>query len=277
MGTTAEENGEGGSGEIVRRVEEHSRDAFAAVTLSQGPSLLGTLVGLTIDGSAGALLVAPVTAMVAMFLGRMLGKPEELRATAALEAAALKLQELEHLGYERRRDDFFDAKAGSTSDFFEVAEGVLSAAVEDQEQRKAPLLGRLLANIAQGKDAAGINRADANALVGLVRRLSYRQLCLVALIGQADQRDDGMKFRFYPGPLGKSPKYARSWTPAFTLEELVELETLRLVVMSPGVPADQASIVTPVGLSIALFEQADLWSIPEDDLREVRQSLQASP
>jgi len=63
---------------------------------------------------------------------------------------------------------------------------VLLAARDAGEQRKVPILGRFLANVAFD---SGVSAADAHQLVGLIGRLTYRQLVMLSVFGTKSLRE----------------------------------------------------------------------------------------
>jgi hypothetical protein len=83
-----------------------------------------------------------------------------------------------------RQDCFFSNKINERSAAEEIFEGVLFAAEREYEEKKVKFEGNFFANIVF---YPSIDRASANFLLRLAQRLSYRQLCLMALFVQRDK------------------------------------------------------------------------------------------
>jgi hypothetical protein len=147
----------------------------------------GAAVGLLIAGPVGAVaggLAGPSISHTLQKIGReiskrLLGKREEKRIGAALVFAARKIEANRAAGQPLRTDGFFIEQPDGRSPADEITEGVLMVVQREHEERKLPFYGNLLANLAF---QSGYDRAQANLLVQLAQRLSYQQLCLLALV-----------------------------------------------------------------------------------------------
>jgi hypothetical protein len=82
-----------------------------------------------------------------------------------------------------RADEFFDQDRNDRAAAEELLEGVLQAAADAYEERKVPFLGTLYAAIAFDES---IGRAYANLLIRSARRLSFRQLVVLAVLWEGD-------------------------------------------------------------------------------------------
>ena len=114
---------------------------------------------------------------------------ERDRAARAFKAAIDRIGANLARGDSLRDDGFFDERRSDDpkpSDAEEILEGVLRAAVESAEQRKADRLGELYAYIASN---SAITPGHANYLIALVRRLTYQQLLFLGLFSQDHELD----------------------------------------------------------------------------------------
>jgi hypothetical protein len=233
-----------------------------------GPVTIAAMVEWAVGGGTGIATGAVTEVLSAVFIGRHLSKLEERRVDLVLQSAKKKLETYETLNYPTKAPGFFLDDEGYSSDEAEVFEAVLKAAVDDQEQRKAPLLGFLLASIARGRNASKIERSDANRLISMVRTLSYRQLCLISIVVSDRRANNENRFHIRYDPNGN--EVPLSSLMAFA--ELRDLQTLGYVGISGG-GADAAYLVTVKELASILFDEADLFEINQADLTQQRDSL----
>lgn len=146
-----------------------------------GPAVgffLGGVPGVIIGAAAQPLVARALTKVGSEISRRYLGPQERKRVGATVAYAASKLQKKLQAGERLRDDDFFDAEADDRAAAEEVIEGVLLIAQREYQERKLSFIGNLLANILLDPR---IDRPLAVSLIRLAERLSYRQLCLVAL------------------------------------------------------------------------------------------------
>jgi hypothetical protein len=110
---------------------------------------------------------------------------ERARATAAFDKAIGGIIERLDAGDGLRGDGFFEpTESGETpSDAEQILEGVLRAASETHEARKAERLGELFTYLAF---SAGIKPGHANYLLAIARGLTYQQLLLLGLFSRDD-------------------------------------------------------------------------------------------
>jgi len=93
-------------------------------------------------------------------------------------------------GAEPRSDGFFDSDfVAGRSPAEELLEGALLQAADSYEERKVPLLGNLYAELAF---AAEVDRPTANYLLLLARRLTYRQLVLMACLWKREAMPEAL-------------------------------------------------------------------------------------
>jgi hypothetical protein len=166
------------------------------VFLEPGSEIAGSLTGagisLLVGGPPGAVLGAIVPALATRairrgaleLMHRQMSDRERVRAAGVATIAAARIQGYLDLGHEARSDGFFQGEPGNRSAAEEIAEGVLIAAQREHEEKKLPYLANLLASIAFQE---GLSRSEANRLLRLADGLSYRQLCIIALIGKKEE------------------------------------------------------------------------------------------
>ncbi|MET1087649.1 MAG: hypothetical protein ABWY04_11105 [Arthrobacter sp.] len=156
-------------------------------------SLSAAIVGAAFGGPEGAIIGAIAGPAVEEtgrhVLANLLTFRERHRVDTALSAARERVGSLNAEGYRLRADSFWEARGGFPPPAQEVLEAVLLAAKRDPEERKAPYLGRMFANIAFD---SGISPSAAQWAVTTAETLSWSQFQLLAVVGRAEQLDLGL-------------------------------------------------------------------------------------
>lgn len=153
------------------------------------------LAGASIGGAIGFLAVDPVSAagvgamsvLIAKGAKYLLGdlvnrqmshrETERIGATAAIALATIR--EKIQKGESPRNDGFFDSNANKRSSANEIFEGVLQKSKSEYEEKKLKFLGKFFANLAF---APTISLGEANHYLNILDDLTYRQICILALI-----------------------------------------------------------------------------------------------
>jgi len=166
----------GGFSDVTR--EQHPLSGLFRAGAGIACSASGTALGLLLGGPVGAAAGGALEWVGLEFQNRFLVPRERARVGAVLAFAIERLDTLTRAGEKIREDGFFlDEVAGSAG--AEIIEGVLLAAQRDQGEKKTRFYGNLLAAIATTPD---IDRGLANLLLRRAQQLSYRQLCLLAIV-----------------------------------------------------------------------------------------------
>lgn len=143
--------------------------AAAASLLGGAPELMG--------GAVGSVLLVRALKHVGREVGRrVLGPRQEARIGAALAFASEEIRARLESG-EQVRADWFDTDSEQQT-AAELLEGVLLTAADAYEERKVKYLGRLYGSLAF---EPAIDRAYANYLIRLSRRVTYRELAVTAV------------------------------------------------------------------------------------------------
>jgi hypothetical protein len=213
-------------------------------------------------GAGAPIVIRGLTWAAAEFRQRVLGQREAYRVAMVARLAKAKYEKNIAEGKELRDDDFFlkDEATGRTS-ADEIIEGTLLAAQREHEERKLPYYANLLANL---PFEPAIDRYTANLLLRTAQELSYRQLCLLALVAKKDQHILPNKSR---------PADGISWGAWSVKEELDDLgygkrEMVMAAHHGPGLPTN---IGVPADLALrtagtALYELMGLAEIPDSEL-----------
>lgn len=146
--------------------------------------LTGDLPGAVIGGAATPLLTLTIRTVGEEIRRRVLGPREDIRVGGAIFFATKKFRDNLDAGKQVRQDGFFTQEDGDRTAAKEITEGVLITAQRDYEEKKLKYYGNLLGNLAFRVD---VDRNTANALLKLAGRLSYHQLCYLALMARKGQ------------------------------------------------------------------------------------------
>lgn len=193
-----------------------------------------------------------------------IGVREKERVELAFAAATKAIIDRLDDGEGVRGDGFFKAANGDPSDAEEIFEGVLRAACEDHERRKAERLGELYSFVAfNSQKSAG----HANLLLELVRRLTYQQLLLLGFFANSDNQ---------------APDWAStggiSWPNLGLVMAIFDLGKEGLLLREDGQPMLSFTDVNPAKLRTSLngtilTEAMNLKEAPQADLEAVLKAL----
>jgi hypothetical protein len=143
----------------------------------------GFATGGPIGGAVGAaapLVNRGLLRAVREFRERVLGQREAFRVLTVAQCAKAKYEKNIMEGKQLRSDDFFlEDEATGRSSADEIIEGTFLAAQREHEERKVPYYANLVANL---PFEPAVDRYTANLLLRTAQELSYRQLCLLALV-----------------------------------------------------------------------------------------------
>jgi hypothetical protein len=224
-------------------------------------------------GVGAPIVIRGLTWAVGEFRQRVLGQREAYRVATVAKLARSKYEENINKGKELRDDDFFlkDEATGRTS-ADEIIEGTLLAAQREHEERKIPYYANLVANLPFERV---IDRYGGNFLLRTAQDLSYRQLCLLALVAKKTEH-------VLPNTSERAP--STSWEAWFLKEELDDLGYAKRDLVLPerqGLdPSADTGVVTadlptnigvPADLKLApggaaLYKLMGLAEIPDGEL-----------
>jgi hypothetical protein len=172
-------------------------------------------------------------------------------------------------GKQLRQDDFFQDNVGDRSTADEIVEGTLLAAQREHEERKLRYYGNMVANIAFHPE---VSRSQANQLIRQVERMTYQQLCLLALFVRIDKLNIER---------GDNPHFVH---PAITdpslAQEMYELFDYGVFQRPDSFPPDVyiSSINMPIDVSsfgLKLYELTELHDIDAEELEKLSTMITA--
>lgn len=155
--------------------------------LNYSADIAGAAVGYTAEflqsvppGAGGPLASGIATVLKEVSL-RMFSPREQLRIGSAIDTATYRISARLLSGHIPRTDNFFVNAGFHGSPSEELLEAVLLKARDSFEEKKVRHLGLFYANLVFSDYIAP---QTAHLLLKHLERLSYRQLCLIAIVGE---------------------------------------------------------------------------------------------
>lgn len=234
----------------------------------------GAAIGFFAGGPIGAIaggVAAPVMTrsfrkIASEIKSRFLGPREEKRIGATIAFAAEKIKENLDAGQQLRQDDFFEEQPDGRATSDEILEGILLASQREHEEKKLRYFGNLVANIAFHPE---INRAEANLLIKIGDRLSYRQLVLIALF--VNKQAFNLRQESYRGYTSFTQAQVALLQEVFDLysQGLLNGGDEALLGMGDTTPAK----MNVQGTGATIFNLMELWKIDVREIEEVAKLL----
>lgn len=259
----------------IRLIQSGTEIAGAAVG-----GALGFIAGgpLTAAGaSATGVVIAKLSEhVITDFSTRVLSHREEVRVGAAAAVALAEIKDRIERGESVRTDGFCDTSDAERSAADEVFEGVLIAAKNEHQEKKIRILGAFFSQVLF---APGVSLAEANHIISVAERLTFRQMCILALLVR---KTKGHSYTLRQTAYRGSQESIRFETLS-TLQELFELYNMGFVACKmPSSDAYDALLgwydappahmeLTSLGQRFAVLMTLD--SIPSEDVESTAQAI----
>ncbi|MGM0260537.1 hypothetical protein [Enterococcus sp. AZ102] len=291
-----------------------NKKEYAAKLISEGCKLLGTGANAAIvyQMTKDPILTSGMVTVTSAILGSqfekafdMIGEETKKRMLAPLEEqkiyktstfAAIKIKKLFDENKPLRTDDFFEEFDGRRSAAEEIFEHTVLVAQKEYDDMKLVFIGYLYAGIAFDES---ISRDEANKLVDLASRLSYRQIKLIGLFIQNKFQignllnplemfnqpefdsffnEIGIEKENFPIPVAQLPNKnylngIRGYSQISLLQDIFDLINMGIFYSPEGtvrsVNEINPSKIEPVGLGAQLYNLMDLRLISPRDKQEL--------
>jgi hypothetical protein len=238
--------------------------------------LLGGPGGAVGGGVAGVAVTRVTKAVLTDMANRRLSRREQVRIGATASYALEAIQARLSAGEALRSDGFFDNKADQRPAAEEILEGVLIKAKNEHQEKKLPLLGRFIANLAFSGE---VGIGEANHLLRVAEVMTYRQMVVLGLLLLKGEIDSiPLREEDYSDPNDEFPSELVS-----LLQEIYDLADLGIVwrlsdesrvgtgVMSWRFITPRHMSLAPLGLHLAALIGTD--SIDTEDIEDVANLL----
>jgi hypothetical protein len=213
------------------------------------------------EGAAAGALVGTALTKAIQIAGdiadRHLSNREKLRTGAGLAFALDRIGQYIKSGHIPRDDGFFDQNETGRSKNDELLEGVLLKCKSEPEEKKIKLIGNIYANLVFMPE---VSPEGANWLLQKAQDLTYRQLCMLAIIQQKEHKGASW------GPNDGDPAFEIEYKQ---IDDLVNRDNSVSAIKLEEKTEETRSII---GLSRAgklLFDVMSLDEIPEEELRKL--------
>jgi hypothetical protein len=150
--------------------------------------VVGGVVGVSVSSiepvlgaMAGNVAVAVISNGFSEFASKFLSKQEEKRFEMATSFVILGIKEKLDNGFIVRKDDFFSSDEIEQCKAGKLFEGILLKCKDEVEENKISYISNIFKNVAFDDT---INPLNANQILNLAQQLTYRQLSILALVGQ---------------------------------------------------------------------------------------------
>jgi len=224
--------------------------------LAAGPT------GAVLGGATAPLLTHTFRNLAAEIKRRLLSPREEVRIGATITFAINKIKENIASGQQIRQDSFFQKQLDERAASEEILESILLVAQREPQERKLQFYGNLIANIAFHSE---IDKAEANLLISLCERMSYRQICLLSLFAQKERFDLRQENYRNVRNIGGSR--------VVLLQEIYDLYSQGMLNASGKVLLGLGDIkpakINVQGTGGMLYELMELWKVDLQDLNKI--------
>ncbi len=202
---------------LMRAFDQAADVAGASAGAAVGASIAGN--DPVLAAAVGVGFAQAIKSVGAEIEERWLAPRERLRLSTSAKLIVMKIKTNYDRGKRPRADAFFQPTNDDRSAAEEIFEATMLAIQRDAQEKKSQLYSNLVANIAFDST---VDRAFANYLVALTERLTYRQLCMLALFG-----GDVSTLQLHGSYRGYQERL--SWDKWSVLQEMYDLCRARLL------------------------------------------------
>lgn len=167
-------------------------DTAASRIIQYGADLVGASTGFaaeflaTVPAGIGGPIAAVVSSVLKEFGGRTLSTREQSRVGGVVRYAADRISARLLSGHVLRSDGFLSYSNSQASPSEELLEAVLMRARNEYQEKKLRYLGLFFANLVFSEHASP---QTAHLLLKHFERLTYRQLCMLSIVGKNGRYD----------------------------------------------------------------------------------------
>lgn len=240
-------------------------DPIASRLLQYGADIVGSSAGFALEyfakvppGAGGPIAVFLAGALKEVGC-RTLSSREQARIGGVSLHAIERISARILSGHHLRSDGLFEESSGQRSPSAELFEGILLKARDTYEEKKLRYLGFLFANLVF---SANVSYTTAHLLIHHYERLTYRQLCILAVVA---------KHGVYDMEALRRPNHSDLEIVALKREEMDlhgnDLGTLGLL-HGEGSWGDTLSI-----LGTTMHDLASLEEIPAADIESIERTI----
>ncbi|WP_292370863.1 DUF456 domain-containing protein [Methanoregula sp. UBA64] len=262
------------TGAVIRRLVDPGLPYMGEAAGAAVASILGNFImgppGAMIGAAGGKSITDLFTRAGKEIDEKYISRRESAKIGAVAGFALLRIKINNEKEMSLRSDGFFISDSiNDRSSADEILEGTLLAAKNEHEEKKLRYYGNFIGNIAFDSE---VDRYQANFLLRIAGRLTYRQMCILAVINKKSKYTLSSDFKKWDAALNRNEKSI--------IREIEELKLLNVVystneyMMGGGIAGNS----TPQQLDLKdvgslLYNLMNLDEIEENDLSTLVLSL----
>ncbi len=246
--------------------------------ISSGSNLAGSAVGGALGffasgpagaaaGAAGGAVIGSVLEKVGQEISdRLLAPRQKARVGGVLAMAVDDVKNRLANGESIRDDGFFSTNPENRSEGEEVIEAILIKSQSEPEEKKLKYISKLLSNIAFD---SSIDANLAHMLIKQAEALTYRQFCILSLIGQHYQ------YERQESSFDNQENFPRElYAISSEIRDLYQRELIACNEMiPPGSTCENPAFMDIKYLGEDLYFLINLHRIPDKDLGPIAKSI----
>lgn len=237
--------------------------------LQAGAEILGAgiggavgLLGGPMGAIGGGVFGVVVSKSLVEFSDRFLSHRERARVGAAASITILNMQNRIDNGHQLRQDNFFEANQLNRSKAEELFEGTLIKCKDEYEEKKIQYITRIYENVAFDSN---IKPEHANQVLNSVQQLSFRQLAILAYVGQNQNNSFSVRDTDY-----RDSTVTVDANLQFVLQDFVLLTNQGLIFRADDTAVLDYSDIIPGGMALSLvgneyFRLLNLSTMPNSE------------
>ena len=227
------------------------------VAWSIGASI--TLIGTSLSVIGGNIFAVVFSRVLGELAERFLSNRENARVGFAASLMIKGVQDKIDKNITVRQDDFFSKDQTNRSRADEICEGVLIKCKNEYEEKKILYVSNIYKNVAFD---SSVNPDNANQILNSVERFSYRELLILAMVGQNIENKLSLRINNF------RDNYAEVHTNLeFLLQDFFSLHSQGLITRNDNTAILDTSDIAPAIMKLTLigndyFKLLDLNTIP---------------
>lgn len=260
----------------MTKTEQNIMDDRSKKLIESGAEIVGAAIGGAIGlfggptgaiggGVAGVLIAKGLTE----FSNKFLSHREKAKVGASTAFTLIGLQEKLKSGASLREDDFFNIDDINRSKAEELFEGILLKCKNELEEQKIKYISNIYKNVAFDER---VDSANANQILNLAQLFSYRQLTVVALVGQNINNHLNLRTTDYRR---EEVEFFSNEEIVFILQDFVTLDKQGLILRQDHTSVLDCSDIIPGGMKLSgigklFYQLLDLHAVNLADLTFVQ-------
>jgi len=228
------------------------------------------LIGGPLGAIGGSIAGVIISKGLSELADRFLSNREQARVGASAGLTIIGVQENIDRGLTLREDGFFDSDEINRSKAEELFEGILIKCKNEFEEKKIKFISNIYKNVAFD---SSVNPDNANQILNLVQQFSYRQLTILALVGQNSENKFSLRVNYFRDDETLSTEIE------FLLQDFILLDKQGIICRNDNTAMLDSSDVSPglmklTQIGLSYFQLLDLSTMPKEEFYFLEQLKQ---